>query len=140
MNKSDCIIKKGETLEDIMVSDRFKRNMVQINTNNTIEHEFAKFLAGWLIRKDVPSSQIYDVFQQKEWKELKECVIKNVNRLEKDYSIPVENDWEREEFITEARHVDGRRVDLETLLYHKKLEFESGRSYEKTDDSVSISI
>ena len=140
MNKTETEIKKSETLEQVDINYRTKKNTIVINRVNTPRHEFSKFLAGWLIRRDVPVSMIEDIFEDSRTKRILKKVENILLDLEHDYSVPNDNNWEREEFITECKLNNGREIDLLTLISDKKIEFETDPKRAKKGEVTSINI
>jgi hypothetical protein len=75
---------------------RPKKNAMEIDINNSIEHEIAKFFCVWLIRKGLPAEQLPEIFEN-DWDD---------GILATDFDCDdseIKESWRRPVVVTEAR-------------------------------------
>ena len=51
MNKRDLMMKRNDVARLFEMSSRRHRNCIRINTNNSFQHEFSKFVICWKLAK-----------------------------------------------------------------------------------------
>lgn len=97
MNRKELERTRRENLNKLDTAFRPKINAVEIDINNSSNHEFAKFMCVWLIRKGCPANTLSEIFEEG-WDE--EGVLTADFDCE-DYEI--KHEWERPQVVTEAR-------------------------------------
>jgi len=94
---------------------RPKYNALEIDIGNSIEHETAKFLGVWLIRKGVPTDLLQSSFK---WDKLtegevdwKSVPVEEFAQLTKNLGHKFKHEWERPIVITEARFKEFEKIN-----------------------------
>jgi hypothetical protein len=130
MNKIELERARMENFKKLDIAYRPKINTVEVNVNNTIEHELAKFYCVWLIRKGIPAYELQTWFDT------------SYLEFNKRYKTTgnFKHEWERPQCITEARMKDGARWDIFVLDSGECIEIETGKSYVKNRNGIVIKI
>lgn len=151
MNKEQLERARIGNLNKLDQSYRPKINAVEVDINNSIEHELAKFICVWLIRNGVPINQLLEFPFSK-----LVSPTKNEPRIElksfiKNNSRKFKHEWERPCIVTEARFDDlcynlklkwekqQRRADIFVLDTGVVVEIETGKSYDK-EGAITVRI
>lgn len=96
MNRKDIEKIRRENLNKLDTTFRPKINAVEVNINNSIEHELAKFICVWSLRIGFPASQLqYVITGQFEGKTIFLPIILLGQKFK--------HEWERPQVVTEAR-------------------------------------
>lgn len=120
MNKEEEYRLKSQRKDKIEYSDRSHVGCIRVNSTNTFEHELAKFIVCW--------SMAGGSFGGVKKIDLHEFVDNIVSQMES---------WDDEDFITEARVLNGRRRYDVYGMKDKIYEIETGKSYQKTEKEVT---
>jgi len=67
MNQRELEKARRNNLNKLDTAFRPKINAVEIDINNSVEHELAKFICVWLIRKGVNTDRLQTFFDKNEW-------------------------------------------------------------------------
>jgi len=108
---------------------RPKVNALEIDINNSLKHEFAKFLCVWLIRKGVEADNLPKIIKNHFFTKMDSLGIKgDISR----YMTRFKHKWEVPEVVTEARFKDGkRRGDIFILDTGEIVEIETNHKIKK---------
>jgi len=119
---------------------RPKKNAVELDINNSMEHNLALTICQILIRKGFPASQLQVVIDKIFFKG---AIPKPIALLETKF----EHEWERPQIITEARfkkefsvRSKQDKVDIFILDTGERICIETGKSYEKEKDVITVRV
>ena len=146
---------------------RPKVNALEIDINNSPQHEMAKFLCVWLIRKGVPADILPKIFRYNEDFEEETYgdpigsileISSDIPMIVKKYGVKIKEKWRVPEVVTEARfrdkfercdehHKNGtytakarnRRADIFILDTGEIIEIETNHKIQKKD-SITIYV
>ena len=142
MNRQEL---ENKRLENYHKLDTFafrpKYNAVEVNINNSIEHELSKFMCVWLIRNGVSANELQDIFDTFKLTKQEYFVIPaRLFKEMKDDCDGFKYQWERPVIITEARFKGNlKRVDIYILDTGEKVEIETNHKINK-EDSITVYI
>jgi hypothetical protein len=125
VNKKKLEIKRWESLSQLDFAYKPKLNCLEIDVNNSLRHELAKFVCMWLVRNGVGAEELQKYFRDRRWEEAS----KKLSSLLRQTGSTTH----RPKIVSEARFKDGRRVDIFVLDTGEKIELETGKSYNKKD-------
>lgn len=131
---------------------RPKVNNVEIDINNSIEHELLKAISVILIRNGVEVDNLPHVLSADLFFEGIDCwgmdtsaslqnhvsctIATLMRNIIKKYGHKFKNKWEVPDVVTEARMKNGRRIDVYVLNNGKSLEIECGKRTKP--DSITV--
>lgn len=142
MNRLELENKRLENYHKLDVyAFRPKYNAVELDINNSIEHELAKFMCVWLIRNGVSAIELQDIFDTFKLTKQNYFVIPSRLFMEmKEDCDGFKYQWERPVVITEARFKGNlRRTDIYILDTGEKVEIETNHKVKK-EDSITVYI
>ena len=129
-NRKNKLIQEQKQLDKV---DKFayrpKMNALEVDINNTMEHESAKFLCLWMIRKGVHPMLLPKFLENPGQYKLADFV--------RMYKSPAR---EGIDVMTEVRFKDHTRADLWIPSEDIKIEIETGKSYDKPISERTVVI
>lgn len=117
MNRKELELKRRENLRLLDTGYRPKINAVELNINNSIKHEAAKFYISWMIRKGVPiDSMLVTIYKGVATHKLKRPRdIDLAEYITDNFGQKFSRKWQRPQIVTEARFSKRLRADIFVL-------------------------
>jgi len=163
MNKQQLERIRRENFNKLDTAYRPKVNAMEININNTFEHELAKLLCVWLIRDGFTLGQLQEIVPK--WMKNSKLSQQGNLFLGQDFK----REWQRPQVVTEARfskdltpmyggpinkrplyyldkfgnklkNKSRRRADIFILDTGEIVEIETGKSYKKGENVITVNI